>query len=336
MKKIFPFVLLLSFLVASCNNELDLTADFKDIPVVYGVLSQQDTAHYIRVEKAFIDDEINAFLLAEDPANLYYEDLEVRLVRLSDGTSYPMTRVNGTDEGYPRAEGGIFVTDPNYLYKVKESIVDLLSGEEIKLEIDRGQGIDLVTATATIIRPMELKRPIPPTGPMTGNLFDIQIGRSATLEVAGGSEAKIYDAIVTLHFYETVAGSARVAKEVKWEFARNYDNAGDNRFIIETEGTSFYTTISSKLEANTSTIREFRKLSIDITAGGRGLKEYIDLTSANTGITSAQEIPTYTNLSDGLGIFSSKYSLHVDSIGLSDPGREDLFNSELTRDLNFE
>ncbi|MCC7244082.1 MAG: hypothetical protein IT269_00265, partial [Saprospiraceae bacterium] len=49
------FLPLLALLVASCSNDFDVAAPWKEIPVVYGLLSPQDTAHYIRIEKAFLD-----------------------------------------------------------------------------------------------------------------------------------------------------------------------------------------------------------------------------------------------------------------------------------------
>lgn len=65
MKKLLlllPFGLFLS----ACANDFDVTAPWKEIPVVYGILSPQDSAHYIRVEKAFVDPEKSALEIARD------------------------------------------------------------------------------------------------------------------------------------------------------------------------------------------------------------------------------------------------------------------------------
>ena len=69
MKKIFLFIAVVTggIFYSFCSNDIDLTSEWKDIPVVYGLLSKSDTANYIRVEKAFIDNEKSALDLAQIP-----------------------------------------------------------------------------------------------------------------------------------------------------------------------------------------------------------------------------------------------------------------------------
>ena len=115
MNRILFALFILSF--CACSNELDLTASYQDIPVVYGLISPQDTAHYLRIERGFIDEEIAPDVIAQNPDSLYYEDVMARLTRVSNGQSIEFIRVDGNDEGYPR-EDGAFANAPNYLYKI--------------------------------------------------------------------------------------------------------------------------------------------------------------------------------------------------------------------------
>lgn len=39
---------------ASCETDFDINADWKDITVVYGALNQNDSIHYIRIQKLFL------------------------------------------------------------------------------------------------------------------------------------------------------------------------------------------------------------------------------------------------------------------------------------------
>ncbi len=66
MKWIFGLIIT-AFLFTACDNELVVTDQWKDIPVVWGFLSKSDTAHYIRVEKAFLDPKISANVIARHP-----------------------------------------------------------------------------------------------------------------------------------------------------------------------------------------------------------------------------------------------------------------------------
>ena len=77
MKKILIFAIS-ALLFTACDNELELIEDWKDIPIVYAILDPADTAHYIRVEKAFVDNEISGFELAGNPDSIYYENITVQ------------------------------------------------------------------------------------------------------------------------------------------------------------------------------------------------------------------------------------------------------------------
>jgi hypothetical protein len=61
----------------------------------------------------------------------------------------------------------------------------------------------------------------------------------------------------------------------------------------------------------------------------------VNVTLANTGITSSGEIPTYTNMSEGLGIFDSVNKFRRNGIGIQTSTRDTLKMGYLTKNLNF-
>src|SRR5690606_16691935 len=100
-------LLSLGLSLVSCSDDLELITDWKEIPVVWGFLEIGDTAQYIRVEKAFLDGQTSALVIAKNPDSLYFKDIDVRLVNESSGQTYTLQKVDGNLEGYPR-EPGIF------------------------------------------------------------------------------------------------------------------------------------------------------------------------------------------------------------------------------------
>jgi len=76
------FVLVLTFLFWSCKNDLDLNAPYKEIPVVYAVLSPQETRHMIRINKSFLTEQ-DAYQVAQITDSVCYNEgeLEVKLDR---------------------------------------------------------------------------------------------------------------------------------------------------------------------------------------------------------------------------------------------------------------
>ena len=79
MKKTSVFLLLgfvISLLIASCDNTLDILDDYKETPIVYGLLNKNDTVNYIRLQKGFLGAG-NALLMAQYSDSIYYDTSEV-------------------------------------------------------------------------------------------------------------------------------------------------------------------------------------------------------------------------------------------------------------------
>ena len=52
MKVTYSFIaVLLITLFTGCKQDFDITADYIEVPVVYGLLNQQDDTSYIRIQK---------------------------------------------------------------------------------------------------------------------------------------------------------------------------------------------------------------------------------------------------------------------------------------------
>ena len=96
MKKYFYFLLVL----ISCNNDLEINENWKDIPVIYGVLnpgsdenidnisgSGRNYDHYVRVQKSFLGDG-SALTYTQVSDSIYYDpdNIDVWLELLDSGT----------------------------------------------------------------------------------------------------------------------------------------------------------------------------------------------------------------------------------------------------------
>ena len=69
---------------------------------------------------------------------------------------------------------------------------------------------------------------------------------------------------------------------------------------------------------------------------GQELGEFIKIAQANSGITATQDIPTYTNLSEGIGVFTSRNVANYTGFGLTDATLDSLKNGSITGHLNFQ
>lgn len=316
--------ILFLLLLVSCDNELDLVEDKVEIPVVYGLISPSDTAQYIRLERAFVDNNTSALILAQDPDSLYYPNASVALIRSSNGQRFELERVDGNDDGYPR-EDGVFAKSPNFLYKILSENMQISPGESYELEIVYDEATPPLTAqtvmldTASLVLP-NLERNLR----LTGNSgFEVQIRQS--------NSAKVYDVFMIFHYLERVPGGNEVEKSFTTRLVRNFE---DLRFEIPSD--EIYLRIAQNIPFVDGAERRFAGIQMRVDAGGTELLEYLNIGQANLGITSSQAIPTYSNLSTGVGFLSSR-STYISSriVNLNSPSADSLVNGSFTRNLNF-
>lgn len=79
MRKLWILAPLFGVLLSTCSNEFEIAAPWKSIPVIYAMLSPKDTAHYVRIEKAFLDPTVSALVVAEPWFNLLSRRSNCRL-----------------------------------------------------------------------------------------------------------------------------------------------------------------------------------------------------------------------------------------------------------------
>jgi hypothetical protein len=326
--------LAVALLLNACTNDLNLTSDWKDISVVYGLLDKSDKNHYIRVEKAFLDEETSAFILAQESDSLFYDDVTVLLEKVNSGEQFQLQRVDGNDIGFEKDEG-IFADEPNYLYTIDSTTLDLKGGEEIRFILNRGDDLPQVTAETVILGEMELKSP---KSNGEDRSFSFAYEFNEDVEWTPAPEAAVFDVRMRINYREfdqANPGPTIVSKSLEWIWDRNVPNDGGARISSEVNGESFYVHLKENLEVNPTIGRIFDGIDIIITGGGEELKTFIEIKNANTGITSSQELPFYTNLSEGRGVFSSRNILFIEDVEIVNKSRDSLRNGIHTKLLNF-
>jgi hypothetical protein len=326
MIKNYIYLLALLFLVA-CNNELDLVEDWKDIPIVYGILDPSDSAHYIRIEKAFIDREISGLEIAKIADSLYYDDVEAYLE--NKGQLHKLTKVDGESEGFPRNEG-VFATVPNYLYKLSAEALDLQGDEQITFRLRRSGDLAEVTASTRTIGEYYFLRP----NPDDPDKLYLNYTNDFDIRWKNAPNAVEYDVFMIINYDEkliTEPDNAYVEKQVTWKAAAGVE---DNE--VEIESRDFYNFLATAIEEDNQKIRRFSNVDFRVVAVGVELSDYTAIGGANLGITASQEIPKYTNLTEGYGIISSKWEIEVSRIRVVQETRDSINEGIYTKHLNFQ
>ncbi|MEZ5044911.1 MAG: hypothetical protein R2828_33745 [Saprospiraceae bacterium] len=331
--KTFLLLAMVAVLVG-CTTDFEIEAAWKDIPVVYGFLSTQDTAHYIRVEKAFLEPGGNALNLAQVADSLYYgPEVLVMLEKVATGERFMLERVDGNKEGYIR-QPGPFANSPNILYKIKKEKINLATEDLIRLLIERGNGLPPVSAETKVIGSLNLLDNLPREPINLGSYnADLRIGWEVS------TAAQLFDLRFKVHFRESRPDNPALFDDKTIEFVvdrsieRTDDNIRVNHFL---RAGDFFQFLGSNLPVLDAGVRFFDGLDIQLVAAGEEFLELTRIGQANLGITSANEIPIYTNLSEGRGIFSSKASAIRENLPLGPVSLDSLRNGIYTAKLNFQ
>jgi len=327
MKRIKGLILLCLLGSLSCSEDFQLTEPWKDIPVVYGFINVRDTAQYVRVERLFVDENIPASQIAKNVDSLYYKNAVVSLVNLTKNRNkdYILTMVDANLEGYMR-EDGPFATSPNYIYKIRTSDMVLNSGDSILFKLNRSAGLPLVTARIVVLNDMSFSTPADDQ-----KVLVFKASESQQFAWSAKSDAKIFDFIINIYVQEVnVVTTKTEIKKIVWSAQK-----GDFSKKALINNQSFYNILRDRLIVDGNIKRQILKVDLEVKAGGQDLLEFNSIVNANTGITASQEIPRYSNLSEGFGLFASTATL-VRTMGISSDTKSYLKTDPATSALNFQ
>lgn len=338
MKKLLLLLPLAALLLQACSNDFEVTAPWKEIPAVYAILSPKDTANYIRVEKAFLDPETSALQIAQIADSLYFPEnaIDVYLERVSTKQRFQLQRVDGNLEGHPR-EPGVFATQPNWLYKTKETLVE---GDAYKLVIIRADGSPDITAETVIPREFIFNTPNQADNPRK-----ISFLRDLSTTIAWRSDVNgvYFNVKFRIRYRENALDGALLGRDtLYWTPAPNIrrtdlqvaGNLYKGELVINSQ--SFYNFLLDNIPAASDRVRHFDGIDMTITGGGKEIERYLQTAIANSGITGAEVLPTYTNLSEGYGIFTAKNYSILDRVLVTPETIADMNKQAPEKNLNFQ
>jgi hypothetical protein len=345
MKKLSILLLVVPFLW-SCSTDFDLNADFIETPVVYGLLDASDSTHYIRINRAFLSDDVDALTLAMDAAEIYYGDEMTVTIEQLNGfyevlSVISLERINGDTLGIEKDTAGIFATMPNILYRFS---TELNPDNLYRIRAVNSATGKEVAAVTPIINNFKITRPNEDA--ITPQYFALSPQGVYQFTFQHAADAATYDLTLRLHYrnaqYFQDGDSIHIlnSEEVDWKFAKEYKaidrNTGES-ITVEVEGNSFYNFIADVFEPNEDDdfVRIPDSVQFIVEAGGLEIYNYQLYNNSTLGLTEGQATDVYTNVDGGLGLFSTRYQRISKIFPISIQTRDSIGCSTITNGLNF-
>lgn len=313
----------------SCRTEVDIAGNYQETTIVYGLLNQYDTVQYVRIQKAFLVND-NVLDYTKVPDSTYYKpsDLTVVLEKLNPNSNaieqtIPMTHtLLGKDTG-------TFAGGNQIIYKTNAA---LDSSRVYRLKITNLKSGKVTTGTTRLVSGLQIKNPNSFStttinlNPTSKNGYDVKFKPA--------NNAVLYQVEVRYKWTEIdVISGTQTPDSLTWLFAA-IERYGSADVTYNIPHNDFYRYVRQHVQPKANTQRKMGRISFKIYAGTDEFNQFMNINKPSTGLI--QEKPLYTNIENGLGIFSSRASFSRQNLELTKtPTRDTLRLGQYTGDLGF-
>jgi len=309
IKQFIALAILFTLTFSACETTFDLDAEYEDITIVYGLLEKtedgQSDSVFIKVTKAFLGGDAAQVALIRDSSE-YQNKLDVTLTQYKNGNQVgdpivfdSISRYNKQDT----TQGGDFYFPDHQMYY---AIMPVDEDSKYDLHIVRNDKV--ITSETNIVNSFTISKP----GQSIGIDYVPESKMKFTWSVS--YFAKSYEAIIRFHFKEVWEGVPdTVYRYIDWYLVKRVNETvgiGDN-ITLYYQADMFYVSVENTVPYYDAQkeAKVLERYSGDaqyiVYAATDELTTYVNVN--NAGSTSiVLERPAYTNINNGLGLFSSR------------------------------
>lgn len=323
-------VIFLFMLFASCANEVEIYDDeYTEVTVVYGLLSQAETDHYLKITKAY-QTEGNILLAAKENDISQYDadDLEVWVDVYNQNNVFINTHYFDTVL-ITNKDTGTFYAPEQIVYNLED--IELNQNHTYKLFVKIKESGKLIDSETQLVKDFSIKTPN--LGIQTYGFTGIY---PTTIDWVSADNGLLYD--VSFRFYYTELNSANESSShyVDWYLGRKraINDEGGDIVGLEYIPDGFFDFIQNTIpDIEQGSIRYADSLDLIFNVADEVLTTYMDINEPSNSIV--QDKPQFTNITNGVGIFSSRYRKVRRFDALANRTLDSLYNSYRTTNLGF-
>ena len=314
MKRRFFSLIGLLFLISlfSCETDFDVTAEWEDITIVYGLLDQNDSVHQIKVNKAFLGDGNLIEYAGIQDSSIYDSDITVKLQELDEETIRREFILDTTV--IHNKEEGVFYHPDQVIYTTgKENKVFLNDAYTYRAEVYIPSRDKTVTASTKLVNDFDIHKPR--LNSLTQPTIHFPTNES-TREVmwSTAKNGRRYQLKIYFHFREHLAGGETKDRTLTWKsfnIQRSKDTDGGNTMKITFPNNRFYEFVEEnapyedqQTEA-TVNMRTAQTIDFEISVASDTFDTYMEIYEPSSSII--QYRPEFTNIENGMGLFTSRF-----------------------------
>lgn len=315
------------FALTACKNELNVNAPWQDITVLYGLLDQRQDTNWVRIHRGYLGDQ-GIYGGNQEPDSLYYKNLVVTLFEEDQNGNQIASFILDRDVPQPGLDSGFFTTDGYRAYRYVGSL-NTTSNYRIEVEKPDGEG-EKVEAITPLVSNFTVRKPIGSQKLTFGISGQDFIWKEA-------ANARMYQSFLRFYYVEMNEFNKKDSSRhyIDYVLPTKMGRSLDGSYDIEVNVTysEYYRFLQNKIGNANGVVRFFRGIDIYISAAADDLTTYISVSQPAEGIV--QDKPLFTNVENGIGIFSSRTGQEKTGMELSPLSLDSLIRGIYTCDLKF-
>lgn len=320
MQKVALIAIVALAFLDSCKNELEVLAPYKESVAVYGLLNQDDTANYVRVQRVFLG-EGNALTMAQIGDSAYYKpgEVKVSLQRIKNGVPVSVTNPASSameivlSEAYVQLEPGVFNTD-QLIFKTNHP---LYSDSQYRLLIhNNNTGADFSSKNISPIGSFADRLTYgQQQSVLTASYAFINIvpsyGGTVICKYGSPANSGVCGLMLRFFYTEYPLSAAAQVKSVDVDLGIQYTSGSGGGEMIDLSyvGDGLMHELAGAIGVDPGVShRTADSVRFYLNAAGPDLALHNEINSTST---LAQEKPIYTNINGGIGIFSTRREYYL-------------------------
>ncbi len=295
-----------------CSTDLDVTAPYKEITVVYSLLNKNDHIHWVKINKAFLGDG-DAFLYAQIADSTEYTEEQLpedqRRIEKVDADGNVVANLVLRDTILDGRLDGLFNGPLHKMYYFRGDFPDGTLNKDYRYRLVANAKGNHVEAITPIVDDLEFRSTVAGSNTLI-TFFQGQAYQPYAVRWYTTGNGRRYEMYYRFH-YDEVTDNGTFTKSfdsyIGSVVSSNQSGQEDN---VSLNGELFYQTVANKVRYGNAAeeaavqSRIFRGIEFYAWVAAPDLHVYLQLANPISGIV--EERPDYSNVTGGYGLFSSR------------------------------
>jgi len=292
VKILYFFFLVCSIL--SCSKEIDLLDDYKDIPIIYGVIDAEDSISYIRIQKAYLSDG-NIYESAQiADSNLYSYKLDVKIQSGNQSIIFDTITIDNKDSGL------FFTPRTQMYYAVTKDLLNI--NQTIELEVSNPVTGNVATSSAVLPDASGIV--------FTHPVYFISFESDTRVDFKTLEGIRIYQLCMRFHYMEMLPNdsSTCVYKYTDWmfNFQKSRTLYGGEMISFPVKSASFYANLMNTIPPADELERYHGMIELIVYTSEESLYSYYESELPSNSVVMHKV--QFTNIDNGFGVFAGMSS----------------------------